>query len=176
MMAVFAQYGLLPIALTIGGHPGGSAAVVAYGVIGFGAVGNDPAHLRELAIGDVRQDLRLRDDHVVGPYRARAGEHAVDGLLLADVLDGVGPGPDGTGGGGVVAPGQSPGIEQVSQCGMLETGILGRRMVSLPAASIIATNVVRGAMQPASCPESGFSAAKSGLVAVGAEVPEMMNW
>ncbi len=66
------------------------------------------------------------DDHVVGPNRSLASEHPVDGLLLADVLNGVGAGPDGTGGGGVVVPGQPLGIEQVSQRGMLETRILGR--------------------------------------------------
>src|SRR5271157_169718 len=61
------------------GYPGGSAAVVALGVIGLGAVGDHPTHLRKLAVGDVHQDLRLRNDHIVGPIRAGAGERAVYG-------------------------------------------------------------------------------------------------
>ena len=58
MMAVFAQYGLLPIALTMEATQEGPLPSVALGVIGIGATGNDPAYLRELAIGDVPQDLR----------------------------------------------------------------------------------------------------------------------
>ncbi len=38
------------------GDPGGSAAVVGYSMIGTQAIGDDPAHLCELAVGDVRQD------------------------------------------------------------------------------------------------------------------------
>src|SRR5208337_3377887 len=98
-----------------GGYPGGSAAVVARGVIGLGAVGDDPSHLRKLAVGDVLQDLRLRDNYIVSPIRAGAGERAVDGLYLTDVRNGVGRGPDGTGGRGVVAPRHALGVQQVGQ-------------------------------------------------------------
>ena len=117
----------MPIALTIEATQEGPLPSLYPGVIGIRASGNDPAHLRELAVGDVREDLRLRDDHVAGPIRPGAGERAVDGLLLADVLNGIGRRPDGTGGRGVVAPGHALGIEQVRQRGMFEARILGRR-------------------------------------------------
>src|SRR5580700_8381952 len=87
-----------------GGHPGRSAAIVGKGMIGGLTARNDPRDLREVAFGDVCQDLRLRDDDVVGPIRALAAEHAADGLLLAYVFDGVRSAPYGTCRGRVVTP------------------------------------------------------------------------
>ncbi len=47
---------------------------------------------------------------------------------------------------------------------------------SMPVGSINATSCVGGAAQPAAPAFVIFSAANKLLVAVGAEVPEMMNW
>ena len=68
---------------------------------------------------------------------AGASERAVDGLLLANVLNGVGRGPDGTAEIGVVTPCHTVGIQKIGQRGMLEARILGGELVSLPVASII---------------------------------------
>ena len=107
-------------------YPGRSAAVVAFGVIGMGTIGDDPAHLLELAVGDVLQNLPFRDDHIVGPIRAGAGERAVDGLRQADVVNGVGRGPDGASRGSIVAPGYTLSIQQIGEGCVFETGVLRR--------------------------------------------------
>jgi hypothetical protein len=116
-------------------YPGWPTAVVGQGVIGTGSVRNDPGDLRELPIGDIHQGLCLRDDDVSSPIRASAGERAIDGLLLADVLYGIGRRPDGTGGRSIVAPRDALTVEQVGEGGMFETRILGR-LVGLAACGI----------------------------------------
>ena len=63
-------------------YPRGPTAVAGCVVIGTGAGRNNPTHLRELAVSDVHQNLRLRDNHIIGPIRAGASKHAIDGLRL----------------------------------------------------------------------------------------------
>src|SRR5580704_17945495 len=93
-------------------------------MIGVEAIGNDPGHLCKYAVGDVREDSRLRDDNIAVPVGAGAGASAVNGLLLTDVLDGNRSSPDGTGGRRVVAPSHPVGLKEITQCGMFEAWIL----------------------------------------------------
>src|SRR6516225_7593736 len=88
-------------------------------------VGNDPAYLCDLSVEDVGQDLRLGDDDVGGPFRTRAGERTVDRLRAADVVDGIGPGPDRAGGRCIVSPAHLLSPEQIRQGGMVEARVLG---------------------------------------------------
>ena len=69
-------------------------AVVTFGMIGSITVGDYPAHLCKVAIGNIGKYLSLGDDHVAFPDGAYAPEYAIDGLRLADVLNGIGRTPD----------------------------------------------------------------------------------
>src|SRR6516165_8971407 len=104
-------------------------------MIGGRAARNHPTDLRELAVGDVVQNLGLRNYDAPGPVRAGAGECATYGLWPADVLNGIGRGPDRAGGGRVISPGHGLGVEQVAQRLMLKTRVPGR-LGALAASSI----------------------------------------
>src|ERR1019366_3830023 len=108
-------------------YPGRSGTVGGVRVIGGCAIGDDPAHGRQLAAGYVGEDLRLRDNYIV-PRGPRTDELAVLRLRLAHVLDGVRAGPDRTRRRRVIAPGTALGVEQIGECRVLETRVLLRRL------------------------------------------------
>src|SRR5579863_2321590 len=91
-------------------------------MIGFLPGGNHPANVGELAIGDVRQDLRRLQNNVIVPIRAEA-----------QMLNGIRRGPDGTCRWGVIPPADSRVVEQVGQGLMIVAGV---RFLSFAATRI----------------------------------------
>jgi len=105
------------------GDPRGAAAIVDIPMVGLEAIGRDPGYLRELSVGDVRQDLRLRHGHAIDPLRAGAIELAIDGLRLAMCSMEIGAFQAGPGWRHSSAR-SALGLEQIGQRGMFEARVL----------------------------------------------------
>ena len=109
--------GILADGVDEGSDPGRTVVSGDTGVIGPGSIGDDPVDAGEIATGDVAENVGafFLDVDVGVPFFAATDEDA--GLVEfrdADTLDGIGSGPDGTGGGSVILPGHGFRIEDAA--------------------------------------------------------------